>query len=129
MNNMAAVLCKQGDYGLAIKWCEKALEVDPNHAMSHRNLAKILDTRGDTRSAVQHNRQAIQLGPGIRGITDHADTMAYRNLSRQLVARGMTEEGHACAHFDQYRALAKKVNVLPNSQTTAELLMKTKTIH
>ena len=84
--------------------------------------------RGDTRAAVKHNRQAIQLGPGIHGKTSHPDTMAYRNLSRQLVARGLTESGHANAHYDQYRALAGKVNVLPNSQKTRELLIKTKTM-
>ena len=142
LNNMAALHCKMGKYTKAQECCEKALNVDPNHAMSHRNLAKILDTLGDTRAAVRHNRIAIQLGPGVLQTQEslskgheqfglpaptHADTMTYRNLSRQLVARGMTQEGHANAHYDQYRALGKKVNVLPNSEKTKEVLIKSKT--
>jgi len=108
-------------------FCERAIQLNPNDAMAHRNLAKILDTLGNTRDAVKHNQIAIQLGPGKHGVTQHADTMTYRNLSRQLVARGQTIECKATAHYDQYRALAYKKNVLPNSQKTVELLRRTKT--
>ena len=76
---------------------------------------------------MKHNRIAIQLGPGLAGATSHPDTMTYRNLARQLVARGQTESGYAMQHYDAYRALAYKQNVLPNSQKTKELLIKTRT--
>ena len=127
MNNMAAVLCKKGKFKPAQEYCERAITLNPNDAMAHRNLAKICDTLGNTRDAVKHNRIAIQLGPGVTGVTHHADTMTYRNLSRQLVARGQTESGHANAHYDAYRALANKRNVLANSEKTRELLIRTKT--
>ncbi|GMH97438.1 hypothetical protein TrVE_jg3236 [Triparma verrucosa] len=127
MNNLAAVYCKKGKFSKAQKECERVITLDPNNAMAHRNIAKIFDTLGNTRDAVKHNRIAIQLGPGIHGVTQHADTMTYRNLARQLVARGQTVSGHANAHYDAYRALAYKVNVLPNSQKTKELLIRTKT--
>jgi tetratricopeptide (TPR) repeat protein len=127
LNNMAAVMCKKGKFGKAQEYCERAITINPNDAMAHRNIAKILDTLGNTRDAVNHNRIAIQLGPGIRGVTEHADTMTYRNLARQLVARGQTESGHANAHYDAYRALAFKQNILANSEKTRELLIRTKT--
>ena len=127
MNNFAACLCKLGDFNRATLMCESALEFQPDHAMTLRNLAKILDTRGNTRDAVKYNRKAIANGPGRHGVTEHADTMTYRNLARQLVARGQTEKGHALEHYDTYRSLAGKVNVLPNSEKTRELMERTKT--
>ncbi|GMI24499.1 hypothetical protein TeGR_g12044 [Tetraparma gracilis] len=127
LNNMAAVQCKKGKFSKAKEFCERAITLNPNDAMAHRNIAKILDTMGNTRDAVKHNRIAIQLGPGVHGVTQHADTMTYRNLARQLVARGQTESGHACAHYDAYRALSFKTNVLANSEKTKELLIRTKT--
>jgi len=127
LNNMAAVLARKGKFSKAQSYCEKAIQLNPNDAMAHRNLAKILDTLGNTRDAVKHNQIAIQLGPGKHGVTHHPDTMTFRNLARQLVARGQTVEGKATAHYDQYRALAYKKNVLPNSQKTVELLQRTKT--
>eukprot|EP00518_Triparma_eleuthera_P020784 CAMPEP_0197550748 /NCGR_PEP_ID=MMETSP1320-20131121/4232_1 /TAXON_ID=91990 /ORGANISM="Bolidomonas sp., Strain RCC2347" /LENGTH=243 /DNA_ID=CAMNT_0043111159 /DNA_START=170 /DNA_END=898 /DNA_ORIENTATION=+ len=110
MNNLAAVYCKKGKFSKAQATCERVLTLDPNNAMAHRNIAKIFDTLGNTRDAVKHNRIAIQLGPGIHGVTEHADTMTYRNLARQLVARGQTVQGYAMQHYDAYRALAYKQN-------------------
>ncbi|GMI46177.1 hypothetical protein TrCOL_g4022 [Triparma columacea] len=127
MNNLAAVLCKKGKFTKAQEMCERVITLDSSNAMAHRNIAKIFDILGNTRDAVKHNRIAIQLGPGIQGRTHHPDTMTYRNLARQLVARGQTDSGHACEHYDAYRALAYKVNVLPNSEKTKELLVRTKT--
>jgi len=127
LNNMAAVLCKKGMFSKAKEFCERAITLNPNDAMAHRNVAKILDTLGNTRDSLKHNRIAIQLGPGKNGVTQHADTMTYRIVARQTVARGQTESGHACAHYDAYRALAYKQNILPNSEKTKELLIKTKT--
>ncbi len=127
INNLAAVMCKKGNFSKAKEYCERAITINPNDAMAHRNLAKVLDTLGNTRDAVKHNRIAIQLGPGLHGVTQHADTMTYRNVARQLVARGQTITGHANAHYDAYRALAYKRNVLANSEKTKELLIRTKT--
>jgi Flp pilus assembly protein TadD len=124
---LLALFARDGRYTKSQEYCEKAIHIDPNDAMAHRNLAKILDTLGNTRGAVKHNRIAIQLGEGVRGGTQYDDTNAYRCLARQVVARGERMEGYAHEHYDQYRALAGKEYVLPNSERTREILKSTGT--
>ena len=94
--------------------------------MIHRNIAKLRYVMGNSIEAVKHNRIAVRLGPGIHGIADKGDTQAYRRLAVQLVATGQRISGHAHQHYDAYRALSGKSNVLALSDRTREILQKTR---
>jgi hypothetical protein len=95
--------------------------------MAHRSFARVQDVLGNSRDSLQHNKHAIQCGPGIRGRDHKPDTDTYRKVAVQLVGSRQIKEGFAHEHFDQYRALAGKRLEMPNSQRTRELLAKTRT--
>lgn len=95
--------------------------------MVHRNMAKLKDIMGNSLEAIKHNRVAIRLGPGMHAQSDRGDFEACRALSKQLVAAGLREQGQAQEHYDAYRALAGKRNILSLSERTRELLEKTRT--
>ena len=94
--------------------------------MIHRNIAKLRCVMGNSIQAVKHNRIAIRLGPGMQCVSEKGDCQAYRRLAVQLVATGQRVSGHAHEHYDAYRALAGKRNVLTFSERTREILQKTR---
>lgn len=101
--------------------------LNPMDPMIHRNIAKLRHALGSSREAVKSNRIAIRLGPGIHATPEKGDFNAYRHLALQLVATGQRESGYAQEHYDAYRALAGKRNILSLSERTRELLQKTRT--
>ena len=58
--NLSATLARTGRYKEAVTLAKRAIELNPNDAASHRNLAKIYDTTGDSRSSLEHNLEAIK---------------------------------------------------------------------
>ena len=116
-----------GKYHEALKYSQRAAYLKPTDPMVHRNIAKLQNVLGNSFEAAKNNRIAIRLGPGIHARSDPGDYNAYRALSMQLVSIGQRESGHACDHYDAYRALAGKRKMLALSQKTRELLMRTNT--
>lgn len=116
-----------GRYTEALKHSEKASMLNPMDPMIHRNIAKLRHATGSSLEAVKSNRIAIRLGPGMHAISEKGDFTAYRNLALQLMATGQRESGYAQEHYDAYRALAGKRNILTLSERTRELLIKTRT--
>mmetsp|Transcript_11014 Transcript_11014/g.25575 ORF Transcript_11014/g.25575 Transcript_11014/m.25575 type:complete len:253 (-) Transcript_11014:207-965(-) len=126
--NLSATYARRGRYKQAIHHAEEAVRLNPRDAQAHRNLAKLLDATGNSRDAVKHNRNAIQLGPGVRAGHEKYDTDTYRLLATQLVGRGELQSGHVHEHYDAFRALAGKRYILPNSERTTEILIKTRSL-
>jgi tetratricopeptide (TPR) repeat protein len=67
-------------YSEAIVALERALQLQPNDAASHANLAVALATTGKTPEAIEHLRAAVRL--------DANDINAHRNLGLLLYATG-----------------------------------------
>lgn len=126
--NLSAAYARLGKYKEALHYAEMAAFVSPYDPMTHRNIAKIRDTCGNSIEAIKHNRCAIRLGPGLRrGIEDKGDAEAYRALSLQLCSFGERERGFAHDIYDGYRALSGKKLELKHSNKTKEILLKTNT--
>lgn len=69
-----------GDAGRAIITYRKALEIQPDEARIHHNLAQALAEKGDYGQAVQSYRRSLQLDP--------AQPLAYVNLGIAYAAQG-----------------------------------------
>jgi len=61
-----------------------AIELEPDYAMAHNNLATILAARGDVAGAIEQYRRAIEADP--------SSFRAYNNLAALLAQNGRTKE-------------------------------------
>ena len=59
--NISATLARTGRYDEAYMHSKKAVQLNPYDASNHRNLAKLYDQTGDSRSSLEHNLQAVKL--------------------------------------------------------------------
>lgn len=81
----------------------------------------------DNRLALQHNRIAVRTGPGVHAVSEEHDTNAYRLTAIKTIAQGERKTGHPHAYYDAHRALAGKRYKLHTTETTLDLLHRTKT--
>jgi len=79
-----AFLDKRGELNAAIAQYQSALEVDPNLADAHSELATALLTKGDSQKAEAHYLEAARLDP------KRADT--HSNLGSLLLREGKTSQ-------------------------------------
>ncbi|KAG5181093.1 hypothetical protein JKP88DRAFT_257957 [Tribonema minus] len=123
--NMSAVYFGRGMLVQALQHARQAVHLAPMDARAHRNLAKVLDATGDSTCAMAHRQIAVLRGPGSRVPPKPvaADIQVHRALAVQLHyhQQGDVEGAHAC--MDAARALEGKHVVLPNSETTWEIVM------
>lgn len=79
--NLAHALETDGDYAKAIGHYRRAVELNPNDATSHNNLANLLaEVEGDLTSAIRHYRRALEIDPPYAS--------AYDNLGKALARTG-----------------------------------------
>mmetsp|Transcript_19877 Transcript_19877/g.28766 ORF Transcript_19877/g.28766 Transcript_19877/m.28766 type:complete len:229 (-) Transcript_19877:83-769(-) len=128
-SNLAAILSARGEYYKGIVHANKAIELQPTNPTLHRNISKMYDAVGDSRLALEHMRIAVRRDAGAQERFDGGlgGAQAYRDLSIWSVAQRQTERWHAHDLWDTHRALKGQQNVLPTSQKTLEILVKTKT--
>ncbi len=120
--NYGAVLGRKGQYRDALENSVRALQVRPNDAMAHRNIAMLNNQLGDVHSALKHNIDSIKIESKRESDPHRRDSRAYRRAATQLISTGgKREEAHAL--MDTARAIERKRAVLPTSQKTAEVLL------
>jgi tetratricopeptide (TPR) repeat protein len=121
--NLAAVLGNSGQYNAALAAATRARFLDPTDAMNHRNIAKLHVAMGDSRSALVHNLQSVQLENPRAVAKPH--TSAFRAAAVQLIAKGGSRS-EAFQLMDAARFVEKKHYDLPTSQLTKELVLRIK---
>jgi tetratricopeptide (TPR) repeat protein len=80
LNVLGTTLTNSHRYSEAVVALERALQLQPNDAASHANLAVALATNGKTPDAIEHLRTAVRL--------DSSDINAHKNLGSLLYASG-----------------------------------------
>ena len=75
---------ERGDLEEAERLWRKALEADPNHAPSQRDMGAARLIQGDTAAAIEHLQAAIRLDPSM--------ARAWFGLSQVYVAKGRNRE-------------------------------------
>ncbi|MDP4005617.1 tetratricopeptide repeat protein [Methylobacterium sp. NEAU K] len=94
-SGLSTLLTNRGDHDGAISALERALELDPDHAMAHANIAGVYQRRFRYGDALRHAERAISLEPGNAG--------AHSNRGSALLALGRL--GEAIEAFDRAIAL------------------------
>jgi tetratricopeptide (TPR) repeat protein len=120
--NYGAVLGRKGRYREAQENTTRALQLRPNDAMAHRNLAMINNQLGDNHLALKHNMEAIKHEVKTIGDPHARDSNSYRRAAVQTISTGGSHE-KARALMDTARAIEKKRAVLPTTEKTNQLLM------
>jgi tetratricopeptide (TPR) repeat protein len=82
---MGIALGKQKKYDEAMAHYAAALKLDPDSAVAHNNLARILHTLGRLDEAEHHYRAALEIDPKLE--------LAHNNLGILLIQRGNLVEG------------------------------------
>ena len=91
LNNLGKAYAFQGDYDEAVKHLTRALELNPQNADAHFNLANVLQSRGELNEAMVHYREALKINPGM--------AEAHSNYGAALYKIGKQDE--AKAHLKQ----------------------------
>jgi eukaryotic-like serine/threonine-protein kinase len=80
-SNLGVLLCEvKHDAGAAAEAFRQAIQLDPENAPAHYNLANALEAKGQDDEAIAEYREAIRLDPG--------DAQARSNLGVALARRG-----------------------------------------
>ena len=126
MNNLAGVYCEQGDYGKALEYFRKELNIrervlgteHSDTATTYNNLANVYKDQGDYEKALEYYGKALAIRERVLG-SEHSDTAdTYNNLANVYHEHGDYEK----ALEYHGKALAIKGRVLgrdhPNTATT-----------
>jgi tetratricopeptide (TPR) repeat protein len=119
--NLTAVHGRLGQYDEAIEHAKRARELRPEMAMNLRNLAKIQNHIGDSRTALTMNLQAIELEKkGHHG--GYLNTDVYRAAAIQSISKGDQEQ--ALQLVREARQLEQKLFQSPTTDRTNEIIAK-----
>jgi len=126
-NDLGFVLEREGMAEEAVEQYRKALELDPELASAHYNLAAFLARSGDYAEAERHFRAALAKQP---------DTRAYTGLGIVLRQQGRTDEAIAslrkaidaepknAAAYDQLGSILIQQGKLDEAASTYRLLVR-----
>lgn len=78
--NLGDRLAKEGKLDEAIRYYERALQIDPEFAVAHNNMASALARKGNLREARAHYEEALKISPFFAG--------AYANMATFLAREG-----------------------------------------
>jgi tetratricopeptide (TPR) repeat protein len=111
---LGSAMLANGQLEAAAERFRRALELDPNHATAHNNLANLLVQSGAPAEAMAHYRRAIELVP--------ENVQAMSNLAMTLELMGNAEEA--------VRTLRRAVSLRPTHAqlrlNLADLLLRTR---
>lgn len=99
LNDLGTAIGKLGDFGEAINYYQKAVELQPNYHLAHLNLGVALQKTGKLNAAKEELQKAIELKPN--------DAESYNSLGSVLV-----EENQIDAGISNYE---KAIKLNPNS--------------
>lgn len=117
--NMGAVQARTGKYDEAFQHAQRARELRPELPMNLRNLAKLQNLTGDSRTALATNLEAINLErQGYHG--GYINTDVYRASAVQSVTKG--DKDQALQLVREARLLEGKLYQSPTTQRTNELI-------
>jgi len=85
------ILLERGRVDEAIPHFQRALEIQPDNAVTHNSLGKVLQQQGRVDEAITHFQRALDIQP------DYA--IAHNNLGTALLQRGQVDE--AITHFQK----------------------------
>ena len=109
-NKSGVELLKQGKADKAIPEFKKAIELDPDNASVHLNLAYAYDLQGSVEEAIGEYQWAIELGP--------ENHLAHNNLGVLYDKKGLYDE--AIGEFD------KALQIEPSDSNTLKNLENSK---
>ena len=110
-NDLALAMYRRGCWGRSVDEFQRCLEIDPNHALSHKNIAAVYASQGRYDDAIRHSEAAVRLNPG--------DVMAHRNLARLYdYARGDSRK--AMDHNDCAVRLGPGAHGVPDPRDLAD---------
>jgi tetratricopeptide (TPR) repeat protein len=119
--NLCAIHARTGKYDEAVQHAKRARELRPELAMNLRNLARIQNLTGDSRTALAMNLEAINLEKqGHHG--GYVNTDVYRSAAIQSISKGETEQ--ALQLVRDARAIERKLFQSPTTERTNEILAK-----
>jgi tetratricopeptide (TPR) repeat protein len=119
--NLCAIQSRLGQYDEALQHAKRARELRPEMAMNLRNLAKIQNHIGDSRTALAMNLEAIELEKkGHHG--GYVNTTVYRSAAIQSISKG--EQEQALQLVREARQLEQKCYQSPTTERTNEIMAK-----
>ncbi len=95
-NLMGKAASRKGDYDVALKNLNKALELDPELADAHFNFGKLLQSQDKSEEAIEHYMDAIRIDPKM--------AEAYSNCGAAYYMIGKPEDAK------KYLTLALQIN-------------------
>ena len=69
------MLQSQGESEEAINHLRRALQIKPDYASAHNNLANILLSQGNIDGAIEHYRQALKIEPNNKTIRNNLEAV------------------------------------------------------
>lgn len=119
--NLCAIHARTGKYDEAFEHARRARQLRPDLAMNLRNLARIQNLTGDSRTALELNLEAIDLEKkGHHG--GYINTDVYRSAAIQSISKGEKEQ--ALQLVREARALEHKLYQSPTTERTNEIISK-----
>lgn len=120
-SNLCALYARTGRYQEAMQHAKRSSELRPEYPMNIRNLAKIQNLTGDSRTALAMNLRAIDLEKqGHHG--GYINTDVYRAAAIQSIAKGETEQ--ALQLVREARGIERKLYQSSTTERTNEIIAK-----
>ncbi len=79
--NVGYTYLNQGDYGKALEWTQKAIDLDPKNSIAYLNLSIIFEKVGDLNQALMMGERALEIEPKLYR-AHHALGKAYLRMGR-----------------------------------------------
>src|SRR5262249_19839200 len=105
LNELGIALATRGRWDEAREVLGRAVRTTPQVAMTHFNLGKVLEHRGETDAAIREYGLALDLDPAMRGLARHLWALTAAPAGRtQIVA--ILERARARGSLEARRVLA-----------------------
>mmetsp|Transcript_12997 Transcript_12997/g.19597 ORF Transcript_12997/g.19597 Transcript_12997/m.19597 type:complete len:261 (+) Transcript_12997:201-983(+) len=119
--NLGALHARQGHYREAFEHARRSRDLRPEIPMNLRNIAKLQNITGDSRSALETNLRAIELErAGLH--CGQVNTQVYRAAAVQSISKGNREQ--ALQLVREARQIGGQHYVSPTTSRTNEVLGK-----
>lgn len=81
-NNIGMIYRRMGDYELAFRYTQKALEIDPQYGLACKNLGGLYGKKGDMKNAEKFLEEAVRYSPKDPGVYNNLG-IVYALTGRQ----------------------------------------------
>lgn len=119
--NLCAIHARTGKFDEALEHARRARQLRPELPMNLRNLARIQNHTGDSKTALELNLEAINLEKkGYHG--GYINTDVYRSAAIQSISKGEKEQ--ALQLVREARSIEHKLYQSPTTERTNEIIAK-----